>query len=404
MSGKIGVEGVLLAIGIAFFPIYLFPSGNVQPAHAILALFAVVVLVREGMPYTAWTVLMGAMLMHVLVVETFYAGLTPQALQIKPIAFWLYNLLFAAGLYVYALKRDLAPGKIGILCAAVLALTTVIASGAQLERTAPVERAIGTFNNPNQLGYFSVCLLSLTYLLSREGKIGQIFTIGLYGIAFFLSIVSLSKAAMLTIFAVTAFVVKPNRGVANIFGWATALALLAAVTIWALSAGIFDDFRFFHKLKNMGEENDSSLAARGYFIFLEGNLAQFVFGIGKQNVWEMHGNEVHSTLASALANYGVFGFLLFSGVIVVWSRAVLRAYGVAGVLCLIGPAMMYGVTHNGSRFTMFWLLVGLSLAMAARRNAEASARAQPSDGDDVIAGDQSRCRQPAKSQLWTSTT
>lgn len=404
MPGRIGVEGILLAIGIAFFPIYVFPSGNVQPAHAILALFAVVVLVREGMPYTAWTVLMGAMLMHVLVVETFYVGFTHQEPQFKPIAFWLYNLLFAASLYVYALKRDLHPVKIGLLCAAVLALTTVLASGVQLERAAPVERAVATFNNPNQLGYFSVCLLSLTYLLSREGKIGLIFTIGLNGVSIFLSIVSLSKAAMLANFAVIAFVAKPDRGVSNILGWATAVALLAAVMMWSLNAGKFDGLRFFHHLTTMGEENDSSLAARGYFVFLEGNLAQFVFGIGKQNVREMHGNEVHSTLASALANYGVFGFLLFSGVILIWSRAVLRAYGVAGVLCLISPAMLYGITHNGSRFTMFWLLVGLSLAMAARRNAEASARAQSSDGDDVIAGDQSRCRQPAKSQLWTSTT
>src|SRR5690606_1287440 len=72
-------------------------------------------------------------------------------------------------------------------------------------------RAVGTFNNPNQLGYFSVCILSLAYLLYRDEYLSYFAAFVVFVIAIFLSITSLSKAAMIANFIVAFMVLKPAR-------------------------------------------------------------------------------------------------------------------------------------------------------------------------------------------------
>src|SRR3546814_6767658 len=58
------------------------------------------------------------------------------------------------------------------------------------------ERAIGTFNNPNQLGYFGVLLASIAILLSQRGALEHKYAFVLILICIYLCVVSLSKSAM----------------------------------------------------------------------------------------------------------------------------------------------------------------------------------------------------------------
>lgn len=138
--------------------------------------------------------------------------------------------------------------------------------------------------------------------------------------------------------------------------------------------GSFNDYLFVKRLQGMADESDSSLASRGYFGFLEGNTFQILLGLGAERVAEIVGHEVHSTLASVLNNYGVVGFLMFASALGVWALKLWRAYGFTGMACLTGPAMLYGITHNGTRFTAFWVLFAASMAMATGIIRERKAR------------------------------
>ena len=89
-----------------------------------------------------------------------------------------------------------------------------------------------------------------------------------------------------------------------------------------------------------------------------------LFGLGSQNAREIIGHEVHSTLGSVLNNYGLIGLTLFGTVIFSWAKRIWNAHGFIGLICMVGPPMLYGITHNGTRFTFFWLLFAASLAMA----------------------------------------
>src|SRR5690606_30754675 len=86
--------------------------------------------------------------------------------------------------------------------------------------------------------------------------------------------------------------------------------------------------------------------------------------LGKQNINDIVGHEVHSTFASVLNDYGLIGFILLASAVVKWARALWRRFGLTGLFCLTAPSLLYGITHNGTRFTIFWLLFASSMAMA----------------------------------------
>ena len=368
-------EGLLLTVGVALLPVYVFSSGGVQPAHMILAMFAMAVLLRKGIPAEIWVIFLAAISFYSFFVESFYtiAGGMPASLINS--LFFFYNFFLVAAIYSYCCRYGLSALAPGVIAACAIAMLAVSVTGVSLQESGQ-GRATGTFNNPNQLGYFSVCILSLAYLLYRHGHLKYIVAVGMFLVAIFLSIASLSKAAMIANFVVAFLALKParsasstNNKILNIciaFFWLSLVMFgVTAILVFYLQDA-FDEFLFIQRLQGIAQESDSSLQSRGYFAFLSGNSLQIIFGLGADGTAEIVGHEVHSTLASVFNNNGIVGFLLFSGALLVWALNLWRAYGFVGMCCLAGPAMLYGITHNGTRFTVFWVLFGASMAMAYR--------------------------------------
>lgn len=368
------IYGWLLVAGIALLPVYVFGSGGVQPSHMILAAFCFVVLLKFGFRLSLWASSLVATGFYALLLESINTVLGGNPLALMNGVFFIYNFILVMGIYTFCRKYGVSFVSVGVVIACVLALATVGISGISLS-DAGHGRATGSFNNPNQLGYFSVCALSLAYLVYRHGHVNYLVAFSIFGSAMFLSIASLSKAAMVANFLVAFIALKPD-GVAGLISVKSKLLIL---TVWLLSVvflmfaflmlyldGFFNEFVFVRRLLSMGQEEDSSLEARGYFAILQGDWFHLLFGLGYSRVEEILGHEVHSTLGSVLNNYGLVGFLFFSIVLMVWAVKLWRAYGFVGLCCLAGPAMMYGITHNGTRFTAFWVLFASSLAMADR--------------------------------------
>jgi hypothetical protein len=369
------LEGFLLALGTLLVPIYVFDSGGIQPAHAILILFTMVVLVRKVAPMEVWYILLAMLSFHSLFLESFYfiAGGDIETL-INPM-FFFYNLLLVIAVYSFSMRYGISALVPGVVIACLVAFLAVVLTGVSLQEAGD-GRPTGAFNNPNQLGYFSVCILSLTYLLYRHHHLKYIIAVVIFCISIFLSIASLSKAAMIANFMVAFMALKPARNnssqknksshISILFVWIF-LALLGLIFISVLyTQGFFDSYLFVQRLHGIAQEDDSSLESRGYFALFDGNALQFIFGLGVSNAISIVGHEVHSTLASVLNNNGIIGFLLLSGVFAIWFMRLWRTYGFIGMCCIAGPAMLYGITHNGTRFVMFWILLGASMAMASR--------------------------------------
>ncbi|WP_417539697.1 O-antigen ligase family protein [Marinobacter sp.] len=369
------LEGFLFALGVALLPIYVFKSGGVQPSHMVLALFALIALCRWGLPSEVWVFCLAGVSFYSFFLEGFYVTTGAKATSLMASVFFFYNLFLASAVYSFSRRYGLSAFTPGVFVACAIAIVAVSVGGISLQE-AGQGRATGAFNNPNQLGYFSVCMLSLTYLLYSQGHLKYLVAVGMFSVAVFLSVASLSKAAMIANFVVVFLALKPVRkkrafksklltiGI-PVF-WLSVVFLGIIFIATSYLQGSLDDYLFVKRLQGMSQEADSSLASRGYFAFLEGTTIQFFLGLGTEGVADIVGHEVHSTLASVLNNYGVIGFILFSGVLVTWALKLWRAVGFIPMACLTGPAMLYGITHNGTRFTAFWILFATSMAVADR--------------------------------------
>lgn len=376
-------EGYLLTIGIGLLPIYMFGSGGIQPSHMVLALFSLIALLRRGIPSEVWLFFLASVAIHSFFVESFYVTIGAKPTSLMASVFFSYNFFLVSAIYSYCSRYGLSALTPGVVVASAIAIITISVAGVSLQEGGH-GRATGAFNNPNQLGYFSVCILSLTYLLYSHGHFKYIVAVGMFALAIFLSIASLSKAAMVANFIVAFLALKPVRrdgesrskllAIGFPVFWISLVVFGLGFIVTYYLQGSFNDYLFVKRLQGMADESDSSLASRGYFGFLEGNTFQILLGLGAERVADIVGHEVHSTLASVLNNYGVVGFLMFASALGVWALKLWRAYGFTGMACLTGPAMLYGITHNGTRFTAFWVLFAASMAMATRIIRERKAR------------------------------
>jgi hypothetical protein len=320
---------------------------------------------RYNIPKEAWSSLLLYFSFYVLLIEFFYGIVYDDIAYVINSAFFLFNFILSAGVYQVILRKGAFPLKFGVLSAAAIAVASVYFGGVDLRDVAN-GRSTGTFNNPNQLGYFSVCLLSLAYLLNRHGEIRFLTMLGLLAASLYLAIASLSKAAIISNILVLVFVLhsrSTDRGAAM---RAILIAVVIAGFSYLLVSGYFNDFVAFNRVVNWQSEKDSTLESRGYFAFLSRSIFQIIPGIGSFDVNLIVGHEVHSTFASILNAYGVIGFSIFASVFVIWSRTLYRAYGFFGAIALQGPAIFYGISHNGNRFSIFWLLFSASMALATR--------------------------------------
>lgn len=362
----------LLALGVSVFPIYLFPSGGVQVSHVVFALFSCFSLVRFGVFFKKWIFWFLVFVFYVFFIEVVYVVLGANVISLLNSLYFLFNFLVVVSVYAFCINRGMDGLIAGVSISFFIEILSVVFVGVSLHDVS-MGRSVGTFNNPNQLGYFSVCLFSMSYLLYLQRRVPYVYFLALVIASIFLSIASLSKAAMISVFLVSCFALKPavrdsgliDRIYSFLF-WFFLLAFIVVVFFWPYLKGDLYGLAFVKRILGVSSEADSSLSSRGYFAFLNGSYIQLFFGLGEAYVQEIVGHEVHSTLGSVFNKYGIFGFLMFLSIFVSWFFRLCRAYGFWVASCLAGPSLLYGVTHNGTRFTLFWVLFGVSMAVADR--------------------------------------
>lgn len=352
-----------LFLGIATSPLYLLSSGSPQLSHLFLFLFSILVLLKFGISRDKYFYFFLFFVFFCFLINIFY--IYKDLFQIKFIEikylrvplFLTYNFIITISIISYFRHQKhfdlvLYGLVISILIIFFHLIYEVFSDNLGYRYTA-------YYNNPNQLGYFSTCCFALVYLMYRNLYLSYNFMIIFISIIFLFSILSLSKAAIVAIGICAVFTIKPtfHKNSKIIF-------TIISLAIIYLFIFFFDEIiktNVFFRMMNMVSESDSSLEMRGYFVFLEGNLAQFIFGMGPKNTFEFHGYEIHSTFANILALYGLIGVLLFSLLTFSWIFYIKNKYGLIGLICVCGPPLLYGLTHNGIRFSFFWVIFAVSL-------------------------------------------
>lgn len=353
--------GFLLGI-----PFYVFADGLPQPAYIVLPFIGLLILAgpyREGrlrfaFEYRQILVCLTLFVLYtVLVPLVWFLWLGQAPLLVFP-AFYLFNLVvFWVALSLRAIHGaafDVLTEKVMVLAIMLqVALLPVVWS------TADLRQAL-FFNNPNQLGYYALLANTTLFVLhERTGLPRRWIILGSAG-AFLLGVVSVSRSALsaMALLLLIGARHRPKR----LLVMAAAIGLAGCVT-W-LSLPPLARERLF--LQTRGATD--SLAGRGYDRMIN-HPEYLLFGAGEGGFERFESaltGEIHSSFGTILFAYGIPGLVLFSSFLCL----ILRRCGATGWLLFL-PALTYGFTHQGLRFVMFWVLVGVACTPSSQEQARA---------------------------------
>ncbi|MFT7553010.1 MAG: hypothetical protein ACI9BV_003340 [Rhodothermales bacterium] len=349
----LALAGYLLAS-----PFYVLRSGLPQPADILLLTGATILLATASFPlrFVRDPAVAGIALLvfwMVLVNATWAFWLGDASILIYS-AYYLFNFLVFAS-FVSCFRRWTWEYTISVISASIVIQFLLFPFWSFRGFRAEV-----FFNNPNQVGQFSVlafCLIFLAWLQSGQStRINWIAVIGALG-AGGLALASQSKAAVLSLAFLGLF-----AGMKYARKTLLSVVLSACVVLGLfshLSTGFsISDIVIVERLGGFfaGEEQDSGLAERGYLRILEHPLHAILgAGEGAYGRWPSSGPleiEIHSTPGTLLFSYGLpaIALALLIGLTLV------RSFGMPTVLVL-GAVVLYGLTHQGLRFSLAWVLL-----------------------------------------------
>lgn len=367
----------LIAAALSLFLVirmfYVFPSGTAQPGDIFLvaiALFLLPSAMRTSLAHKNHALV--ALIIWVVLVNVAWFSITDTKGFLWSAAFFGFNfLVFIVFASVYESHTEHLRSflRFAIFTALVIQLLVLIGPVGGL-------RAVGTFNNPNQLGYWSVLLLAIYGVIMHDRRLSW-FDFAVVGLALYICILSVGQAALGTgvlLLAVILVLHPATIHVRPIFaGLGLALFLFLALDgqltkyISKMEAVSAVEYRYTRTMKR----EKSELEVRGYDRIWR-HPEYLVAGAGDgahYRFYDYEAFELHSSLGSMLFSYGIIGLFLFFAVLYQSLRSTPLL-----VKLYVAPVMIYGLTHQGLRFSWFWILLGIAAAIGSIYRAEARKR------------------------------
>lgn len=216
------------------------------------------------------------------------------------------------------------------------------------------------FNNPHQLGYYSLLLASLLLLVGVYRKTMPLQLLSIIGIAIYLSISALSISSSLAIAVGSTFYVmrqtkQKSRGFYLIVAISIILSLVIGKTIYQKVVVSNPYINIEEKIGSKTSRSGGWQAGRGYDTLFE-DPQYLILGMG-EFPGRFH-NEFHSILGNILRSYGIVGLslLLIFGYLVFKHKPLFTFY-------YFIPILMYGLAHNGIRQPFLWIYLAMVLSL-----------------------------------------
>lgn len=361
---------IILSIYIALKPIYLWSSGSLQISDIFMLLSLVFVMIHQrgkiivdSESYRLLKLILFIVL-YQAIINGIWSIIIGNNLN-KATLYYLFNML-AVLLTILIIKNfsfEVVSKYIIVGCFISLCITNI---GLFL-RIGGIRR-LGFFNNPNQLGYYALIIFSICLLYFSYTK--MFFKVSIIVMSIWAIIASGSKAAFIG--AVLLFLLhllfgdsRKNKTVNKLV-----VQILLLIIITALLYLLFfgnNNFLVSNKtlmfvrkrILSMSTETDSSLgASRGYDRIFELGI-NFIWGMGEGYYYRfttLSGLEAHSSYVTLIVSYGLFGFLGY--IALIWKFTSYKPCFRKNLIVLSG-VLLYGVTHNGLRNTLLWILLTL---------------------------------------------
>ena len=362
----------ILTIYLALKPLYLTASGSVQICDVFLIISTLLLVFQNNgkISYmkkeSRWVNTLAILCVYQLIVNLiwyiglgFKEGSSDNTLLISSL-YYFFNLLVV--FIVCTLNCIIGTDRVikslvdGCFYSSIVTGVGIVLNiGNQFRNTS-------FFNNPNQLGYHAIILLTIICLFwNYFGRKRRIMALAF---CVWAVITSLSKAAFISlIFVGFAIIMNNKKGVRtsqlirNMI-----LLIVASVALYLLffsdSSIVLNNSTLYSlrmRMLGIAQENDSNLGTgRGYDRIFEMGY-NFLWGMGEGGFYRfgiMRGYETHSTYASILVSYGIIGLF---GYAYLFLRVICRKASFHKLLALSG-ILLYWVSHNGIRNSIMWML------------------------------------------------
>ena len=345
-------------------PFYLFPSGLPQLADFIM-LLAVVWFVlgsklRLRYPAQAKKFLVVGLLfvLYVVVANAVWTPILTLTAMLRVSLFYVYNLVVSVTVVLMYGKYGLKMYEVtynAILISIFTQFVLFVVGGGFTGR-----RMIAFFNNPNQLGYYSLMIASLMIFLSTKipVRIGPFF-LGL-GAGLMLVFASLSTTAVVAYIGLLFlfFLSRSDDQRLKIAIIVIVVVVALLISIDYKTTRIVADSKMVSGLLDRFSGAETKLdrmeTERGY-----NRIAQYpeywIFGAGEGALWRFDArHEFHSTLGNIQLSYGILGTFLFLSYM--YQSMKNDGFNTWYTIIMI---MVYGLTHNGIRNSLLWILLAL---------------------------------------------
>lgn len=358
---------------------YVAGQGGAQPADiAIAACFLLLITPRALVRLAGVNAFLIALMVWALVVNTGWLFASSNTEFLRSASYYAFNLGIVAATFWTRQKNprlfDLAAPVVIVLALIVQVLFISFAGGSY--------RSAGTFENPNQLAFWGLCMLGI-WVLCRPGRIGPLDLAVVAGSAW-VEVNSLSRAGIAAMgILVVVWLLRTVRTtrLRLIALMAMAIAAVVLALTPAVSSRLAESQLVAKAEQRINRQRSlSEFEYRGYDRILR-YVGHIVVGAGEGEKERFvapgsnHTIEIHSTFGTLLFSYGVLGITLFF--LFLWRTT--RTVGFDRYIYLT-PMLAYGVTHNGLRFSFFWFMVGMLLSYAiteGKRVSRAPSRAPP---------------------------
>lgn len=354
-------------VGILSFPFYIFGSGGIQISTVFLLVASIgeihklsfkdryyIDIKKKIIP------LFFFVLYAILITLTWYLIILDSSILLFPLIYIFdFFILFALGL---RLIKDVSFVN---FFAYLIVVSTIIQFLISILITSDSFRGSLFFNNPNQLGYFSLLTAAIITVLVKEKHISTLYYIVSMLCCIWLAQLSLSKSAL-----VSGIFLLLYGMLSNVRAQIIALVLLVCfIFIIGDNSFLLDRFDIvYSRLDGIGSESDDNAEGRGYDrIWLQPGMLLLGASEGAVYRWDtfLTGYEMHSTWGTILFSYGIFGLLC-------WLIFLFKV-GFSNKFATLIPLLsvfMYGITHNGLRFVYFWIFMAILVFVSIHRTKE----------------------------------
>ena len=374
----------LWSLVVVLTPFYVFPSGVPQPADLLgFALLPMLWRRWNGRLPPALVKPLKALIVfmiYVVIVNvvwsfaiTTFSTDAKQGFLLAPTYYLFNGMMFFTFLLMFQRYGE----RLLWLTVRLVLVSVFIQAAIALVLPRSLGRATVMFNNANQLGYYAVLSACIILLGQKRLKLSTLqVTAGLAACSY-LALLSASKAALASIGAL---------GIALLISKVRTIVVTSAVLVLLIATD--NPFSAAIDRAQQRIENDQSLGfiqERGYDRI--GEYPEYwIMGAGEgaydrfREISAIGAHELHSSMATLFFCYGIVGVLLF--LMYLWgtmSGSGIRAW------VILGAALAYGMTHQGLRFRLLWLLLAMVAALReldsrdriARRMAQIAQRTPP---------------------------